>query len=260
MNFIALKMLVGNRAKYVSIIVGLTFASLLITQQSAIFLGLMTRTFGFLTDTALPDIWVMDPKVQYIDDLKPLKETESLRVRSVQGVAWAVPLYKGLLKARLPNGTFQSCNVVGLDDETLIGGPPKMLQGQLADLRGSDAIIIDIVGAKGKLSRVLPDGERVPMKIGDTMELNDHRAVVVGICQVQRTFQSQPVIYTTFSRATVFAPAYSPDNWPGCLYEGRIQDTYDSLLHEIHRYSHQFWDYRSTWFYCRSCHRGTDFL
>lgn len=206
MNFIALKMLVGNRAKYVGIIVGLTFASLLITQQSAIFLGLMTRTFGFLTDTALPDIWVMDPKVQYIDDLKPLKETESLRVRSVQGVAWAVPLYKGLLKARLPNGTFQACNVVGLDDETLIGGPPKMLQGQLADLRGNDAIIIDIVGAKGKLARVLPDGERVPMKIGDTMELNDHRAVVVGICQVQRTFQSQPVIYTTFSRATVFAP------------------------------------------------------
>lgn len=206
MNFIALKMLVGNRAKYVGIIVGLTFASLLITQQSAIFLGLMTRTFGFLTDTALPDIWVMDPKVQYIDDLKPLKETESLRVRSVEGVAWAVPLYKGLLKARLPNGTFQSCNVVGLDDETLIGGPPKMLQGQLADLRGSDAVIIDIVGAKGKLARVLPDGERVSMKIGDTMELNDHRAVVVGICQVQRTFQSQPVIYTTFSRATVFAP------------------------------------------------------
>ena len=38
------------------------------------------------------------------------------------------------------------------------------------------------------------------------MELNDHRAVVVGICIVTWTFQSQPVIYTTFSRATVFAP------------------------------------------------------
>ncbi|MDE1888701.1 MAG: ABC transporter permease, partial [Planctomycetota bacterium] len=96
MNFIALKMLVGNRARYLSIVIGLTFASLLITQQSAIFMGLMTRTFGFLTDTALPDIWVMDPKVQYIDDIKPLKETESIRVRSVEGVAWAVPLYKGL--------------------------------------------------------------------------------------------------------------------------------------------------------------------
>lgn len=206
MNFIALKMLVGNRAKYIGIIIGLTFASLLITQQSAIFMGLMTRTFGFLTDTGLPDVWVMDPEVQFIDDLKPLKETGSLRVRSVEGVAWAVPLYKGLLKARLANGTFQTCNFIGLDDETLIGGPPVMLHGRLEDLRRSDAIIVDIVGATGKLARVAQDGKRVPLKIGDTMELNDHRAVVVGICQVQRTFQSQPVVYTTFSRATLFAP------------------------------------------------------
>lgn len=206
MNFIALKMLVGNRAKYLGIIFGLTFASLLITQQSAIFLGLMTRTFGFLTDTGLPDIWVVDPKVQYIDDLKPLKETESLRVRGIEGVEWAVPMYKGLLKARLPNGTFQACILVGLDDETLIGGPPEMLQGKIADLRNSDAIIVDIVGATGKLAKILPGGTRVPLHRGDTMELNDHRAVVVGICSVQRTFQSQPVVYTTFSRATLFAP------------------------------------------------------
>lgn len=206
MNFIALKMLIGDRAKYLGIVMGLTFASLLITQQSAIFLGLMTRTFGFLTDTTLPDIWVMDPKVQYIDDLKPLKETEVLRVRGVEGVAWAVPMYKGLLKARLPNGTFQTCNVVGLDDETLVGGPPQMLQGQLSDLRRSDAIIVDSFSARDKLARVMPDGRREPLKIGDTMELNDHRAVVVGICKVTRTFQSQPVIYTTYSRATVFAP------------------------------------------------------
>ena len=44
MNFVALKMLVGDRAKYIGIIIGLTFASLLITQQSAIFAGIMTHT------------------------------------------------------------------------------------------------------------------------------------------------------------------------------------------------------------------------
>ncbi|MEK7733209.1 MAG: ABC transporter permease [Planctomycetota bacterium] len=206
MNYVALKMLIGNRAKYLGIIVGLTFASLLITQQSAIFMGLMTRTFGFLSDTSVPDVWVMDPKVQYIDDLKPLKETESLRIRGIRGVAWAVPLYKGLLKARLPNGAFQTCIVVGLDDETLIGGPPAMLQGKLANLRHSDAIIVDGVAAKGRLANVTRDGKRVPLKIGDTMELNDHRAVVTGICEVSRTFQSQPVIYTTFSRSVAYAP------------------------------------------------------
>src|SRR3954468_3161838 len=107
MNFVAWKMLVGDRAKYIGIIVGLTFASLLITQQLAIFVGLMSRTYGAITDLGLPDIWVMDPKVQFIDDIKPMQDTTLLRVRGIAGVKWAVPLYKGLLTARLGSGTFQ---------------------------------------------------------------------------------------------------------------------------------------------------------
>src|SRR5205814_6644978 len=152
MNFVALKMLIGDRAKYLGIIMGLTFASLRITQQAAIFVGLMTRTFGAITGLSLPEIWVMDRKVQFIDDIKPLQDTELLRVRGVEGVDWAVPLYKGLLKARLDNGTFQTCNVLGLDDTTLIGGPPIMIQGQLSDLRRSEAVIVDEAGAKDKLA------------------------------------------------------------------------------------------------------------
>ena len=208
MNLVAWKMLVGDRAKYLGIIMGLTFASLLITQQSAVFVGLMTRTFGAITDTGLPDVWVMDPKVQFVDDIKPLQDTELQRVRGVPGVEWAVPLYKGLLKARLPDGTFQTCNVFGLDDATLIGGPATMLEGTLPDLRRAESVIVDENGARGKLARRPqgPDGPVVPLAVGDTLELNDHRAVVVGICRVSRTFQSQPVVYTTYTRATQFAP------------------------------------------------------
>src|SRR4029077_1690315 len=36
--------------------------------------------------------------------------------------------------------------------------------------------------------------------------MNDHRAVIVGICEATRTFQSNPVVYTTYSRAKQFAP------------------------------------------------------
>lgn len=208
MNFVAIKMLVGDRAKFLGILMGLTFASLLITHQAAIFVGLMTRTVGIITDVGLPDIWVMDSKVQFIDDIKPLQDTQIYRVRGIEGVEWAVPFYKGMLKARLSNGNFQTCNLLGIDDATLIGGPPVMLEGQLEDLRRSEAVIVDAVGAAGKLAKppTTPDGKPTPLKIGDTLELNDHRAIVVGICRVSRTFQSQPVIYTTYTRATTFAP------------------------------------------------------
>jgi len=208
MNYIALKMLMGDRGKYLGIIMGLTFASLIMTQQPAIFVGLMTRSFSFISDVGLPDIWVMDSKVQFVDDIKPLLDTELYRVRGVAGVEWAMPLYKGLLKARLADGTFQTCIVVGLDDATLIGGPPVMLEGKLEDLRRSDGVIVDIDGATDKLAKppATPGGQPVPLKIGDTLELNDKRAIVVGIAKTTRTFQSQPVVYTTYSRAIGYAP------------------------------------------------------
>jgi len=159
---IALKMLIGDKGKYLGIIMGLTFASLLITQQSSIFTGLMTRTYGSITDLSQPDIWVMDPKVQFIDDIKPLQDTELFRIRSVPGVEWAVPLYKGLLKARLEDGNYQICNVFGLDDATLIGGPPVMIEGSLSDLRQQDAVIVDDVGARTRLAKPpkVPGGKR----------------------------------------------------------------------------------------------------
>jgi putative ABC transport system permease protein len=206
MNHIALKMLMGDKGKYLGIVMGLTFASLIMTQQPAIFVGILARTYSFISDTGLPDIWVMDEKVQFIDDIKPLQDTELYRVRGISGVAWAMPMYKGLLKARLADGAFQTCNVIGLDDTTLIGGPPIMLQGNISDLRRSDGVIIDIDGLNEKLSKLSADGKKIPLKIGDSLELNDHRAIIVGIAKVTRTFQSQPVIYTTYSRAKSYAP------------------------------------------------------
>ena len=205
---VAIKMLVGDRGKYLGMLMGVTFACLLITHQEAVFVGIMTRTYSVITDLGLPDIWVMDPKVQFIDDSKPMRDTQLYQVRGVDGVEWAVPLYKGLLRARLADGNFQSCSVLGLDDATMIGGPPEMIDGRLEDLRQADAVVVDIVGAQGRLAKppVLPGEKPVPLKVGDVLELNDHRAVVVGICRSSRSFQNQPILYTTYTRAMRFAP------------------------------------------------------
>jgi putative ABC transport system permease protein len=208
MNRIALAMLFRDKAKFFGIIMGVTLASLVITQQGAIFVGLMARTFATISDMGDPDIWVMDPKVQFIDDIKPLQDTSLYRVRGIEGVAFAAPLYKGLIRARLDNGEFQNCIVVGLDDATLTGGPPVLLKGRLEDLRQADAVIVDEIGAKEKLATPNPDpkAKPIPLDVGDTMELNDRRGVVVGISANTRTFQSQPIIYTTYSRAKAYAP------------------------------------------------------
>lgn len=132
--------------------------------------------------------------MKYNDNVEPLQDTEVLRVRGVEGVQWAVPPYKGALAVRLADGTYQSCTITGLDNETLMGGPPSILKGKLADLRRSGGVIVDIAGAEGKLAHVLPNGTRIPPKVDDQMEINDNQSVVVGICWVTQTFQANPVI------------------------------------------------------------------
>ena len=52
MTWIALKMLTGDRAKYLGIMAGVTFAALLIAQQASIFCGLLLRTTVQLQDIA----------------------------------------------------------------------------------------------------------------------------------------------------------------------------------------------------------------
>src|SRR5262245_57989812 len=101
MYWIALKMLVGDRAKFLGIVLGLTFAAALITQQGSIFCGLMLRTCAQITDITGADLWVMDPSVRFVDDIKPMLESNLQRVRGVKGVKWAVPLYKGNARAKL---------------------------------------------------------------------------------------------------------------------------------------------------------------
>jgi putative ABC transport system permease protein len=199
MHWIAIKMLIGNKGKYLGIILGVAFASLLIAQQASIFCGLMLQTCGQIGDVQGADIWVMDPNVRFVDDIKPLRDNDLQRVRGVQGVAWAVKFYKGLARSRLENGEFQQTILLGLDDDTLVGAPPRMLQGSLADLRKPDAVIMDIEGFK----QLWPDEEP---HIGKRFEMNDQVAEIVGICKAARTFQTFPVVYSRYSQALQFVP------------------------------------------------------
>ncbi len=207
MLLFALKMLIGDRAKYIGIIIGLSFAAFIISQQAAIFVGVMKRTYSFISDTSQPDIWVMDPTVQFVDDVKPIRETSLFRVRSLSNVDWAVPMYRGYIEARRTNGVYQLCYFIGIDDATLIGGPPHMVEGSIINLRAPDAIIVNQDGCDTKLAS--PETSKtpgVPLRVGDVIELNDNRSYVAGICETTRTFQSQPVIYTTYNRAVLFSP------------------------------------------------------
>jgi putative ABC transport system permease protein len=101
---IALKMLFADRAKLFGLLFGVAFATLLITQQSSFFIGLMLRTQSLIADAQEVDLWVMDPSVEHIDSLKAMRDVEVQRVRGVPGVAWAVPFFRATTAVRTKEG------------------------------------------------------------------------------------------------------------------------------------------------------------
>lgn len=196
---VALKMLTGDAAKYLGLVFGVAFAVLLMAQQGSIFVGLMLRTANQVIDVHDADIWVMDPRGIYVDETEPMPESALYRVRGVEGVEWATPLFKGLTVARAPDGRLQQVLLIGVDDASLAGAPPRMLDGSADDLRRPGGIIIDRVGALF----IWPGEVPAPGKV---LEMADRRATVVGIAEAGAPFTTFPVVYARYSEALRFAP------------------------------------------------------
>lgn len=206
MNFIALKMLIGDRMKYLSLIAGLSFASLLITQQASIFTGYSLRTGSWLRDTDVADLWVFDEQAEFSDDFKLMLDTSLNRVRGIPGVQWAQPLYKNFVNVILPDGTSTNTRMIGLDATTLLGGPPEMVEGKMSDLRRDRAVFINVADANDSLRLKRDSKTSRPLRVGDRISVNDHEAIVAGTYKSTKEFFWEPVIYTTFSRATFMGP------------------------------------------------------
>ena len=201
MTGLALKMLFGDTAKYLMLVAGLFLATFLIVQQASVFSGLMLWTTSTLKNVNAP-IYVVEERVEQVNEVNPLRDTDVARVRSVSAVRWAMPLYSGIQRVRIDDGSLKTVQLLGIDSASLVGAPAKMLDGNLEDLRLPNTVVIDELAA----TRLAKDPKH-PIKIGDRFEINDIEARVVGICLASRSFTGGPYIWTTYERALQYTPA-----------------------------------------------------
>jgi len=193
---IAYKLLFNDRAKFTALLIGITFAVLLMIEMTSLFAGILSRASATVINIG-SSIWVMDPSVQTVANSIPLPDYVLDEVRSIPGVKYAVPLYSGAALLKLKDGSYQAANVVGLDDTSLVGRP-NLVSGNIEDIFAENAFIAIQDSEFSKLENPA---------IGTTFELNDHRGVIVGIAHVVSSgLFGVPTLYTTYNRALQYLP------------------------------------------------------
>jgi putative ABC transport system permease protein len=239
---VAMKMLKGDRAKYVGLLFGITFTSFLVTFAGSYFCGFMTRGFALISENPAADVWVMDPAVESAELTTNIPDWALARVRSVDGVTSAVPLALATADARFPNGRLQSFQLIGVDDATLFGLPPLQDGVSPTVLRTPDAVVVDPGGTDGKLEtptmtadqwpygkphlgasenetaptafyRLIPDPFKPRLGVptrelapGDELLVNYHRVIVRGRAGALPRYPPRPLMYTTLSNVSRILP------------------------------------------------------
>ena len=188
---IALKLLANDRGKFFTLIIGITFAVVLMLLMTSLFAGIMQRTGATILNIGAK-MWVMDPSVNTQTDNIPIPDYMLDAVRSLKGVKYAVPLYSGSGLLKLASGRYQSASIIGIDDATLFGRP-NMIEGNIFDIYNDDAYI------------AVQDSEFTKLDnptIGTTFEVNDNRGVIVGTAKALMSgLFGTPTLYTTYNRA-----------------------------------------------------------
>ena len=193
---LAFKLLVTDKTKFTALVGGITFAVFLMVFVTSMLIGVLNHSSAMVTNVGAP-VWVMDPAVKNLTSSIGMPDYVLDAVRSMEGVKYAVPLYSSGALVKLADGTYQPVTVIGLDDTSLLGRP-ESIEGKIEDIYATNGFIAVKDADFPKLGNV---------HIGSEFELNDHRAVIVGIAKVPLfSIFGVPTLYTTYNRAVQYVP------------------------------------------------------
>ena len=190
------KLLVNDKAKFTALLLGITFAVYLMMFITSMFFGVLNHASATVINVG-STLWVMDPYVESVSNSVGMPDYVLDAVRSMQGVKYAVPLYSGGALVKLADGNYQAVTVIGLDDTSLLGRP-ELIEGKIEDIYAESGFIVVQDSEFSKLENP---------HIGSEFELNDNRAVIVGIAKVATSgLYGIPTLYTTYERAAQYIP------------------------------------------------------
>jgi putative ABC transport system permease protein len=190
MWLLAIKAMMADRGKLLTSLLGVGFSVVLINLQGGLLLGLIQKA-SLLVDYGQADIWIGHRHMNNVDIGTFIPERWIQRIRGVDGVERADPYIVMFGQATMPSGKFENVIVVGCESASLLGNAWIMAQGDQRAIRHPDGVLVDACDAY-KLG---------DCQVGDTREINGHRAKIVGMTNGIVGFTTNPYVFTTLERA-----------------------------------------------------------
>jgi putative ABC transport system permease protein len=191
---LARRNLFHDRVRLTVTLTGIVFAIVLIVVQIGLFIGFTSATSNVIENSGA-DLWIGAKGLAYLEQAAQFSERKLQQVRGTPGVAIAEKYILTWGNWQRPDGRKESVVLVGLNPDLPMGGPWNLTTGSIQDLRSADAIIVD---------------ELYRQKLGVThrgqvVEINGHRARIVGFTQGIRSFTTSPYVFASFKNAQTFA-------------------------------------------------------
>lgn len=144
---LGLSMMFHDRAKLAGTLMGVVFATVLMSQQLGVFLGLLHKNTQYV-DATEADLWIVPPATQTALGGPELSLSAMVFARTVAGVAWAEPLLMGGASMQRPDGGREAVMLVGTTRPRMAGGPWNLVVGDASALADPDVVIFEDVQRK----------------------------------------------------------------------------------------------------------------
>ena len=187
---LARKNLLHDRLRFLITVAGVSFAVTLVLVQVGLFMGLLGKATVTI-ENARADVWVTSKETPNVDFAHNFPETTVLRVRSVPGVERAGNLLIQFMNIRLPSGAEEGALVYGLEDFEYWNLPWAVAEGNVADLRRGQNLLMD-------RSAVLRYG---PFQVGDQREILGRRFRIIGTTTGAASFTTAPIVFMDLRNA-----------------------------------------------------------
>ena len=202
MSLLARRNLFHDRVRFAVTLTGIVFALVLIIVQFGLFLGFTTTTSNNI-DHSKADLWIVFRGVGYFDTGRAFSERKFYQVLATPGVAEAEKYMQAFARWKRPDGRMENIQIIGVRPGSSMGQPWNVVAGSLESLKQEDSVLVDEL-YKEKLG---------VSRIGDRVEIGDHRARVAGFTRGIRSFTTSPFVYATFKQSLDYTnPVSSEDS------------------------------------------------